>query len=111
MQDVSDATLRIMEQAPAGEIFHIATKDSITIRNLVEMICELMNVNFEDHVDVAEERLGKDSAYLLESTKIRNTLGWQDQVSLKDGISAVIDWIDKNFDTLKEQPIDYVHKA
>ena len=111
MRDVSDATLRIMKQASAGEIFHIATNDSITIRNLVELICDLMDVRFEDHVDVAEERLGKDSAYLLDSSKVRNTLGWQDQVSLKEGVLTVLQWIDKNFDILKQQPLDYVHKA
>ena len=111
MQDVSDATLRIMKQASPGEIFHIATNDSITIRNLVELICDLMDVRFKDHVDVAEERLGKDSAYLLDSSKIRNTLGWQDQVSLKEGVLTVLQWIEKNFDTLKKQPPDYIHKA
>jgi dTDP-glucose 4,6-dehydratase len=111
MRDVSDATLRIMKQASAGEIFHIATNDSITIRNLVELICDLMDVRFEDHVDVAGERLGKDSAYLLDSSKVRNTLGWQDQVSLKEGVLTVLQWIEKNFDILKQQPLDYVHKA
>jgi dTDP-glucose 4,6-dehydratase len=111
MRDVSDATLHIMKQASPGEIFHIATNDSITIRNLVELICDLMDVRFEDHVDVAEERLGKDSAYLLDSSKVRNTLGWQDQVSLKEGILTVLQWIEKNFDILKKQPLDYIHKA
>ena len=111
MRDVSDATLHIMKQASPGEIFHIATNDSITIRNLVELICDLMDVRFEDHVDVAEERLGKDSAYLLDSSKVRNTLGWQDQVSLKEGVLTVLQWIDKNFDILKQQPLNYVHKA
>mgnify|MGYP005639261107 FL=1 len=111
MRDVSDATLRIMKQASPGEIFHVATNDSITIRNLVELICDLMGVRFEDHVDVAKERLGKDSAYLLDSSKIRNTLGWQDQVSLKEGVATVLQWIEKNFDILKKQPPDYINKA
>ena len=111
MRDVSDATLRIMKQASSGEIFHIATNDSITIRNLVELICDLMDVRFKDHVDVAEERLGKDSAYLLDSSKVRNTLGWQDQVSLKEGVLTVLQWIEKNFDILKKQSLDYIHKA
>ncbi|MFQ5451078.1 MAG: NAD-dependent epimerase/dehydratase family protein [Nitrospinaceae bacterium] len=110
MQDVSDATLRIMRQALPGEIFHIATKNSISIRNLVELICGLMNVRFEDHVEVAGERLGKDSAYLLDSTKVRKTFGWQDNMSLREGVLTVRDWVEKNFDVLKQQPIDYIHK-
>jgi dTDP-glucose 4,6-dehydratase len=111
MQDVSDATLRIMKQASPGEIFHIATNDSITIRNLVELICDVMGVHFEDHVDITEELMGKDSAYLLDSSKARTTLGWKDQVSLKEGILTVLQWIEKNFETLQKQPFDYVHKT
>ena len=111
MQDVSDATLRIMKQASPGEIFHIATNDSITIRNLVEMICDVMGVHFEDHVTVTEELMGKDSAYLLDSSKARRTLGWKDQVSLKEGILTVLQWIEKNLDILQQQPFDYVHKT
>jgi len=110
MEDVSDATLRIMKEGSPGEIFHIATENSITIRRLVELICDLMGVQFEDHVDIAEERLGKDSAYLLDSSKVRNTVGWKDQVSLKDGVLSVLQWIEKNLDILKQQPFDYVHK-
>jgi len=111
MRDVSDATLRIMKEGSSGETFHIATNESITIRSLVELICDLMGVRFEDYVDVAEERLGKDSAYFLDSSKVRNTLDWQDQVSLKDGVLSVLQWIEKNLDILKQQPFDYIHKA
>jgi dTDP-glucose 4,6-dehydratase len=111
MRDVSDATLRIMKEGSSGETFHIATNDSITIRRLVELICDLMGVRFEDYVDVAEERLGKDSAYLLDSSKVRNTLDWKDQVSLKEGVLSVLQWIEKNLDILEQQPFDYIHKA
>ena len=34
-----------------------------------------------------------------------------DQVSLKEGILTVIQWVEQNFDTLKQQPFDYTHKA
>jgi len=111
IKDVSDATLRILRRASPGEIFHIATEDSITIRGLVELICDLMGVCFEDHVEVSGERLGKDSAYSLDSQKIRTTLGWKDQVPLKEGIQTVIDWVEKNLDVLKQKPFDYIHKA
>jgi len=111
IKDVSDATLRIMRYASPGEIFHIATEDSISIRGLVGLICDLMGVRFEDHVEVSGERLGKDSAYSLDSRKVRTTLGWQDRMPLKEGIQTVIDWVEKNFDVLKQQPFDYIHKV
>ena len=111
IQDVSGATLNIMKQASPGEMFHIATNDSITIRDLVGLICNLMGVHFDDHIDVTEELLGKDSAYLLDSSKVRSTLGWKDQVSLKEGVLAVIQWVEQNYEVLKQQPLEYMHKA
>ena len=111
IKDVSSATLKILKEASPGETFHIATNDSITIRHLVETICDLMCVQFKDHVDITEELLGKDSAYFLDSSKVRNTLGWRDDVSLKEGILSVIQWVEENFDILKLQPLEYIHKA
>ena len=110
MDDVSTATLRIARDSPAGEIYHISTNDIISIRDLVELICEMMNVDFESVVEVGEERLGKDAAYLLDSSKLRDTFNWQDRIPLKKGINEVIKWVDGNFDNLKTQPQDYIHK-
>ncbi len=111
IKDVSEATLQITKHAQSGEIFHIATKNSITIRSLVEMICDLMGVEFEAHVEVVGERLGKDSAYLLDSSKVRDTFGWKDKISLEQGIKDVLSWVENNFTVLKNQPFDYIHKA
>ena len=110
MDDVSTATLRIARDSPAGEIYHISTNDIISIRDLVELICEMMNVDFESVVEVGEERLGKDAAYLLDSSKLRDTFNWQDRIPFKKGINEVIKWVGGNFDNLKTQPQDYIHK-
>ena len=69
-----------------------------------------MDVQFEHHVNIAEDRLGKDAAYLLNSEKIRAEIGWDDDVSLDVGISDCIQWVEKYFDRLVEQPQAYVHK-
>jgi dTDP-D-glucose 4,6-dehydratase len=74
MDDVSDATWRLMEGGQNGETYHISTKTVISIRDLVARICERMAVPFERHVNVVGERLGKDAAYHLDSTKITHGL-------------------------------------
>lgn len=111
MDDVSDATWRIATEAPIGETYHISTNEIVTIRELVERICAKLGVRFEDHVEVVGERLGKDSAYLLDSAKLRDTLGWRDRVSLDQGLDACIAWARENLDVLRALPFDYVHKA
>jgi len=110
MDDVSDATLRIAKDGKAGETYHISTNRIISIKDLVTLICDKMNVDFNDHVDVVDERPGKDAAYTLDSTKLRETLHWKDKITLEEGLDEVIDWVDKNLETLRDQPLDYIHK-
>ena len=74
------------------------------------MIASRLGVSFDEYVEVVGERPGKDSAYLLDSSKARNTLGWQDCITLESGIDDTIAWVKDNFDTLLRQPADYIHK-
>jgi dTDP-glucose 4,6-dehydratase len=57
------------------------------------------------------ERLGKDSAYWLNSRKLREGLGWQDQISLEVGIDQTISWVQSNLSALQQQPANYIHKS
>jgi len=110
IKDVADGTLRVAKQGPAGESYHLSTTENISIRDLVERICQRLGAKFEQAVEVVGERPGKDAAYLLDSAKARKTLGWRDQISLDQGLDETIQWVEKNFEELKKQPADYVHK-
>jgi dTDP-glucose 4,6-dehydratase len=110
IEDVADATYRVALGGRPGEAYHISTNQTVSIRELVEQIAELTGVAFEDLAVVAEERLGKDQAYLLDSQKIRQELGWQDQISLAEGLGATLAWVDDHLSTLETLPADYIHK-
>lgn len=110
MKDVSEATWRLMLSGSNGETYHISTNEVISIRDLVERICQKLQVSFADHVEIVGERLGKDAAYHLDSSKIRSTHQWADEVSLDQGLDECIAWVQAHFDVLKSQPYDYIHK-
>ena len=110
IRDAASATLKIARAAPAGETYHISTDSYISIRQLVGMICNMMNRNFKECVEIVDERPGKDAAYLLDSGKLRDELGWQDSIGLEQGIRETIDWVSDNFTELKKQPFEYIHK-
>jgi dTDP-glucose 4,6-dehydratase len=110
IQDVADATLLVATKSNAGEIFHLSTSNPISIRKLVEKICHKLSVQFEDIVEITEDRPGKDSAYLLDSTKARAKLGWQDLIDLDSGIEETITWFESNWEALRTQSINYKHK-
>lgn len=111
MEDVSDATWKIMKNGQNGEAYHISTNEVVSIRDLVALICNKLEVNFDDYVEVVGERLGKDSAYHLDSTKIRSNLKWSDRIKLDSGLDECIAWVKDNLKTLRDQPFNYIHKA
>lgn len=110
MNDVSDATWRVAREASPGEAYHISTNEVVTIREVVERICKKLGASFEANVELVGERLGKDAAYMLDSAKIRQQLGWADRISLDRGLDETIAWIERFFDDLKSLPFDYIHK-
>ena len=59
---------------------------------------------------LAEARLAQDSAYLLDCTKARTTLGWAPALKVEDAISETIDWVRKNLDRVRKLPAEYIHK-
>jgi dTDP-glucose 4,6-dehydratase len=110
IRDVATATLKIAQEGVAGESYHISTDTHISIKDLVELICKMVKADFTKLVEIADERPGKDAAYLLDSSKLRKELSWTDCIRLEDGIRETIDWINDNFEELKKQPFEYVHK-
>jgi dTDP-glucose 4,6-dehydratase len=110
MRDVSDATLKVALYGQLGECYHISGTELVSIRRLVEMILEKLGKDFDACVEIGLERPGKDSAYMLDSTKLRKELGWTDTVSLGEGIDETIAWAKRFKDELPSLPIRYEHK-
>ena len=110
MRDVSNATWMLMTSGQNGQTYHISTNEVVSVRDLVESICRKLGVSFADHVEVVGERLGKDSAYHLDSGRMR-AMGWTDRIGLEAGLDECIAWIRANLEGLAAQPHDYVHQA
>ncbi len=110
MSDVSDATLAVALRGRPGEAYHISGYDVVSIRDLVQTILARLGKRFEDCVEIGPERPGKDTAYTLDSFKIRTELGWQDRTSLVEGIADTIDWMKRFEAVLPTLPSKYEHK-
>ncbi|QNJ30603.1 NAD dependent epimerase/dehydratase family protein [Synechococcus sp. PROS-9-1] len=111
IKDAMQATLRLAFEADPGSTWHLSTREPISIRALVEQICGRCGVAFTNVVEETGERLGKDQSYLLDSDSIRKTFGWTDAISLEDGLSDTIAWVDSHLDHLKTLSWSYQHKA
>ncbi len=110
IKDVVKATKQLLLKADPGSSWHISTKNSISIKDLVQRICNMTNITFASIIEESAERLGKDKSYLLDSSAIRNQFQWEDKISLTDGLNDTLTWIDENLAKLIKLPWEYNHK-
>lgn len=110
IDDVVDATIDIALNANPGSTWHISTNEAISIRDLVQKICNISKVDFNSIVHIDEERLGKDQNYLLDSSKLRKEFNWSDKINLNKGLTLTHNWVKSNLLLLNDLPWEYKHK-
>ena len=110
IEDVNSALKAIQESGIPGESYHISTNSLVTIRELVEKVAEKLEVKFENLVEIAPDRPGKDFAYQLDSQKLRMEMLWEDTISLSQGIDMTVDWAKENLEELSKLSLDYIHR-
>jgi dTDP-glucose 4,6-dehydratase len=111
IEDVAAATRKIALSGIPGKTYHISTESTVSIKDLVNCICEMTGKSFEDLAEVTEDRLGKDQVYLLDTTWLREELAWKDQIGLEQGLVETLSWIEDNVIQLKQLPQNYQHSA
>lgn len=97
-------------QAMQGEgDYHISARELQPIEAIVTHVAEKMGRSPGSCVELTPERPGKDAAYMLDSGRLRAS-GWEDTVSMDQGISEVIRWVEKDWDTLQHESMEYEHR-
>jgi dTDP-glucose 4,6-dehydratase len=110
IRDVVSGMAKIMRQGTPPDIFHLSTRENLSIRSLVERIASRLGKVFNDCVRIVDERPGKDAAYLLDSSNAFEKFSWEPAISLDAGIDEVIVWVKENLNVLEVLPQDYIHK-
>jgi dTDP-glucose 4,6-dehydratase len=106
--DVSTAIDLILSKGEVSETYHISPRDSISIKNLVKKITALEKFDFDSLVLDSSDRPGKDLKYLLDSSKLRQ-LGWEDEISIDEGLNRVSHWFHKEKTLFNEDMTKYLH--
>lgn len=90
--DHSSAVLTILEKGRIGETYLIGADGEKDNKTVVELILQLMGepANAYDHVT---DRAGHDLRYAIDSTKLRDELGWRPRYrDFEHGLAATVDW-------------------
>lgn len=94
--DHSSAVLKIVETGRIGETYLIGADGEKNNKTVLEMILTAMGqpANAYDHV---VDRPGHDLRYAIDSTKLREELGWSPSFpDFEQGLLATIDWYRDN---------------
>ena len=91
-----DAVYEILINGKAGQAYNISANNEISNVQIVHKILEIMGKS-NDLIEFVEDRPGHDQRYSLDSSKIKNELGWSTKINFEEGIRKTIEWYEKNF--------------
>jgi dTDP-glucose 4,6-dehydratase len=111
VRDVSRGELAVLHQGDVGQRYHLSPDDGVAVRDVVAMVARRFGKTLDEVADIAPERPGQDAAYVIDSTRARQTLGWAPQVGLEQGIDEVCGWVDRFWNEISRAEHDYVHQA
>jgi dTDP-glucose 4,6-dehydratase len=95
VEDHCSAIDVIIQRARSGEVYNIGASNELPNIEIVKMILRQLNKP-ESLIKFVEDRPGHDRRYAIDSTKLRNDLGWNVVYSLEEGIDRTIRWYVEN---------------
>ncbi|HEX3618261.1 MAG TPA: dTDP-glucose 4,6-dehydratase, partial [Solirubrobacteraceae bacterium] len=102
-EDHSSGALAILEQGRIGETYLIGADGELSNRHVVELILTLMGRDASDF-DHVNDRPGHDMRYAIDSSKLREELGWRPRYhDFEQGLAATIDWYRENTEWWRPQ--------
>ena len=110
IRDVSHGILAAALKGRMGEIYHLSPTEEISIKALVQKICDIMDFDYQLFVEDVPERPGQDARYYIDSTKARQEFSWEPSINYDEGIGSAIKWIEDNWEQIKNEPLDYIHQ-
>jgi len=94
VDDLASACVLILEKYDSPEIINLGCGEDISIRELAELICDV--VGFEGELAWDTTKPDGTPRRLLDVTKLR-ALGWKPAIPLRDGIARTYEWFRANY--------------
>ncbi len=106
--DHANAIDLVYHKGKIGETYNIGGDNEWKNIDLIRKLCELMDQKLNrtpgesaELITFVKDRAGHDMRYAIDSSKIKNELGWKQEVNFEEGLSRTIDWYMSNDEWLK----------
>jgi dTDP-glucose 4,6-dehydratase len=87
----------VLEADKLGETYNVGSGIEASIEEIADLVLELTGKP-EALKTIVPDRPGHDRRYLLDSSKLRQELGWEPEIPWEDGLRETVDWYATNRD-------------
>lgn len=91
VQNFCEALDLLLNKGRSGEIYNVSAGNEFANIDIVKMILTLMGKP-ENLVALVDDRPGHDIRYSLDSSKIRNELGWKPKHGFQEALKTTVKW-------------------
>ena len=110
VKDHCSALYQILKKGKIGEKYNIGGNNEITNIEIAKTICSIMDKikplskekKYSQLITFVKDRPGHDFRYAVDSSKLKNDLGWEPHENFKSGIKKTVNWYIENEDWWRE---------
>ncbi len=95
VEDFCAAVFDVLMEGHAGAIYNVANGTQLQNLTVAKKVLQYLRKS-EDLIRFVQDRSAHDRKYSLDSTKIRQQIGWKPLRDFEDGLGATIDWYRNN---------------
>lgn len=99
VEDHVNAIDVVFQNGVKGETYNIGGNNEWKNIDLIKLLCSVMDARLgkqkgtsEKLITYVKDRAGHDLRYAIDSSKIKNDLGWIPSVDFKTGLQKTVDW-------------------
>jgi len=86
------ALWEVFSKGSLGETYCIGSDSEKKNIEVIEEICDIMDIDPAKNIEYVADRLGHDTRYAIDSTKMKIKLGWEPATSFEEGLRKTIGW-------------------
>jgi len=93
------AIAEVVKRGRIGQVYNVGSGQECRNIDLVRLLCRIMAprvgraaAELEASITFVKDRPGHDWRYALDTSKVRNELGFRPEVSLANGLERTVDW-------------------
>lgn len=95
VEDHCSAIMNVLLKGTLGKIYNIGANSEYKNIDLTKIVLKMMNKS-ENLISFIPDRPGHDRRYAIDSSKIKNELGWKPKTTFDQGIKKTVKWYQNN---------------